>query len=92
MNKQAIRRFRETFAGHAIALGDMGYDDARRVHNGLIDRYPALVARCCNVDDVIAAVRFSAEQACPIAVRGGGHSVAGHGTCDGAGFGCCCHL
>ncbi len=66
-----------------IRLGDPGYDAARRVWNGAIDRYPAFIARCGEVADVVEAVRFARERDLTIAVRGGGHNVAGTGTCDG---------
>ena len=59
-----------------------GYDEARRIWNGAIDRYPALIARCAGADDVVRAVQFAREQEQPISVRGGGHAVAGHAVCD----------
>src|SRR5713101_9446402 len=73
----------ENFAGRLIKPDDPEYDAARIVWNALTDKRPALVARCAGVDDVIAAVRFAREEDLLVAVRGGGHSVAGFGTCDG---------
>jgi FAD/FMN-containing dehydrogenase len=70
-------------AGPVLAPADPAYEDARRVHNGLIDRRPALVARCHGTADVQAAVRFARERGLEIAVRGGGHNVAGNAVCDG---------
>ena len=69
--------------GELIRPGDPAYDEARRVWNGMIDRRPALVARCRGVADVVACVRFAADHNLLLAVRGGGHNVAGFGTCDG---------
>ena len=63
--------------------GDAGYDDARRVWNGTIDRYPALVARCRSTDDVAGAVRMATTTGLELAVRGGGHSIPGHSVCEG---------
>ena len=74
---------RAQFAGSVLAPADAGFDDARRVHNGMIDRRPALVARCHGTADVQAAVRFAREHALEISVRGGGHNVAGNAVCDG---------
>lgn len=71
------------FAGQLIRPGDASYDQARRVWNGMIDRYPALIARCTTVEDVVAAVNYARDNRLPLSVRGGGHSVAGHGTNDG---------
>jgi FAD/FMN-containing dehydrogenase len=70
------------FSGELLRDGDDGYDDARRVFNAAIDRRPALVARCSGVADVIAALTVAREQGLPVAVRGGGHSVAGHAVCE----------
>jgi FAD/FMN-containing dehydrogenase len=60
-----------------------GYDDARRVYNGLIDRRPALIARCSTTDDIAAAVELARERDLEMSVRGGGHGVAGHAVTDG---------
>jgi len=78
-----LARFGEAFGGELITPNDAGYDDARRVWNAMIDKRPAVVARPVNVEDVVAAVRFGREHDLVIAVRGGGHSMAGHSTCDG---------
>jgi FAD/FMN-containing dehydrogenase len=74
---------RSAFAGELIGPADPGYDQARRVHNGLIDKRPALIARCHTVPDVADAVRIGREQASEISVRGGGHGVAGLAVTDG---------
>ncbi len=78
----AIRRFADVFSGEIIRRDDPGYDEARVVWNGMIDRYPELVARPANADDVVAAIRFAREEELPIAVRSGGHSIPGLSTCD----------
>ena len=70
------------FRGTLVEPGHEEYDEARSVWNGLIDRHPALIARCAGPADVIAAVRFARETSLPVAVRGGGHSAPGHSTCD----------
>ena len=70
------------FRGTLVEPGQEEYDEARSVWNGLIDRHPALIARCVGPADVIAAVRFARETSLPVAVRGGGHSAPGHSTCD----------
>ena len=72
----------EHLRGDVIAPDDPDYDAARRVWNGMIDRRPALIARCTDADDVATAVRFAIEQNLPLAVRGGGHNVAGTAVCD----------
>jgi len=69
--------------GELLRPGDGGYDGARTVHNGMIDRRPALIARCAGVADVVAALRFAREQRLLVAVRGGGHSAPGFSVCDG---------
>jgi FAD/FMN-containing dehydrogenase len=65
-----------------LAPGDEGYDEARKVWNGAIDRCPALIARCGHTADVAAALRLARERDLPVAVRGGGHGVAGLAVCD----------
>ncbi len=83
LDEVELTRLRERFAGTLIHPRDEGYEEARRVWNGSIDRYPALIARCSGTADVIAAMRFAQEQELLVAVRGGGHNIAGNGTCDG---------
>lgn len=70
------------FSGVLITADSPVYDDARRVWNGEIDRRPRYIARCRNTDDVRAALLFARDQGLPIAVRGGGHGVAGTAVCD----------
>jgi len=71
------------FSGQLLQQSDPGYDDARRVHNGLIDKRPTLIARCRNVADIVDAVNLARENSLEVAVKGGGHNVAGRGTIDG---------
>jgi FAD/FMN-containing dehydrogenase len=73
----------EGFDGRALAPGDDDYDALRRIFNGMIDRRPALIARCTSAGDVAAAVSHARRHDLPIAVHGGGHGVAGHAVCDG---------
>ena len=79
----AVAELAAGFAGDLIQPHDPGYDRARAVFNGMIDRRPALIARCTGPADVVAAVRFARAQELLVAVRAGGHSVPGYGTCDG---------
>src|SRR3954454_15241019 len=69
--------------GDLIAPGDAAYEEARRLHNGAIERRPALIARCADVADVINAVTYARDKGMLLAVRGGGHNGAGLGGCDG---------
>src|SRR5262245_59101053 len=73
---------RARFRGALLRPGEEGYDEARRVWTGAIDRRPALIARCAGADDVVEAVRFARERDLLVSVRGGGHAVAGHAVCD----------
>ena len=73
---------RESLHGPVISPDDGSYDSARRIWNGVIDRHPACIARCSGVADVAGAVRFARERGLDIAVRGGGHNVAGMAVCD----------
>ena len=69
--------------GRLIAPEDQGYDTARKLYNGMIDKYPAMIARCANVADVIECVRFARAHDMLTAIRSGGHNGAGLGSCDG---------
>ncbi|MFF4898717.1 FAD-binding oxidoreductase [Streptomyces sp. NPDC001068] len=80
----ALVELREDLAGAVFAPGDVGYDDARAVFNSMIDRRPAVIAQCADEADVVRAVRFGRDLDLAIAVRGGGHSVAGSAGGDGA--------
>jgi FAD binding domain/Berberine and berberine like len=80
---RSLEHLRGHFRGALLRPGKEGYDQARRIWNGGIDRYPALIARCAGADDVATAVRFARERDLLISVRGGGHAVAGHAVCDG---------
>ncbi|HET6534024.1 MAG TPA: FAD-binding protein, partial [Actinoplanes sp.] len=73
---------RGRFRGALLRPGEEGYDEARQVWNGAVDRRPALIARCVGADDVQQAVRFARERGLPISVRGGGHSVTGYSVLD----------
>jgi FAD/FMN-containing dehydrogenase len=77
------RRLQDAFAGELFGPGDAGYETARRVWNGMVDRRPALIARCVGEGDVVLALEAAREQGLAVAVRGGGHNVAGNGVCDG---------
>ena len=77
-----IDSLRRRFRGALLRPGEEGYDEARRIWNGAIDRHPALIARCAGADDVVEAVRFARERDLLISVRGGGHAVAGYAVCD----------
>jgi len=78
----ATQAFVSTLRGGAIQKGDTHYDVARKVYNAMIDRKPRLIVSCANVADVIRCVNFARDQGLAVAVRGGGHSVPGFGTCD----------
>lgn len=78
----AVESLRARFRGALLRSGEEGYEEARRVCNGAIDRRPALIARCAGADDVAEAVRFAGRELL-VSVRGGGHSIAGHAVCDG---------
>ncbi len=73
----------KTFSGRIIQPTDPEYEDARRVHNGLIDKRPALIARCGGAGDIVDAIKTARDYGLDIAVRGGGHNVAGRSTIDG---------
>jgi len=83
LNGDEFAALRTSFSGHLVTPEDMVYDELRRVHNGMIDRRPALIAQCQGVADVVDAVAFGTGNGLEIAVRGGGHNVAGRAVCEG---------
>src|SRR5512133_903234 len=83
LDASALASLRESFRGELVLPSDEAYEHARRVWNAVIDKRPALITRCSGVADVVRAVDFARDQHLVLAVRGGGHNVAGHGTCEG---------
>jgi FAD/FMN-containing dehydrogenase len=83
LNEAAVERLRGELRGPLLRPGDAGYDAARRVWNGMIDRRPAVIARCAGVADVIRAVDFGRTSGLLVSVRGGGHNVTGNAVCEG---------
>ena len=83
LGEATVQELREAVRGEVVTPADAAYDEARRVWNGDHDKHPALVVQCAGAADVIAAVGFARSNDLPIAVRGGGHSIAGFSTCDG---------
>jgi FAD/FMN-containing dehydrogenase len=79
----AAKKLSSTFSGQLLQPADVAYDDARKVHNGLVDKRPALIARSRGVADVVGAVELARDLGLEVAVRGGGHNVAGRATIDG---------
>ena len=78
----AIEKFKTSLRGELLRPNDAGYDDARKVWNGMVNRRPALIARCTGAADVIECVNFARAENLAVAVRGGGHNVAGNAVCD----------
>jgi FAD/FMN-containing dehydrogenase len=75
---------RRGFTGQVVHAGEPGYDRARQVWDGTVDRRPALIAQPCGTSDVAAAIGLARDGELPLAIRGGGHSIAGHSACDDA--------
>jgi len=82
LSESGIQTLKESLRGQLLRPGDPGYDAARVLPNAMIDRRPALIARCAGAADVIACVRFARDHDVVVTVRGGGHSVAGKSICD----------
>ena len=83
LSEESVAEFSARMRGQVIQSGHDAYEQARMVWNGNIDRRPALIARCAGVGDVIDSVNFARENNILVAIRGGAHSAAGYGTCDG---------
>jgi FAD/FMN-containing dehydrogenase len=83
MNQAAIEELKKQVRGEVLQPSDAGYDEARSVYNGMIDRRPAAIVYCLGTEDAAASVRFAREHDVPLSIRGGGHSVAGNAVADG---------
>jgi FAD/FMN-containing dehydrogenase len=77
-----IAELKKGFQGEVILPGDSAYEDARKIWNAMIDKRPAVIARCATTPDVIRAVSFARDHGLLLAVRGGGHNIAGSAICD----------
>ena len=77
VSREAVDQLRSAVAGEVCTPEDGGYDQVRQIHNGMIDKRPAVIVRCQNTADVVDAVKFAREHELEISIRGGGHNVAG---------------
>jgi FAD/FMN-containing dehydrogenase len=82
MKNEVVEAFKATLRGPVMLPGDPGYDEARAIWNGMIDRHPAMIVRCAGTADVAAAIGFARDNGLPLAVKGGGHNIAGSALCD----------
>ena len=78
----AVKELRGAMRGEVLIPGEEGYDQARRVWNGMIDRHPLIIVRCLGASDVIKGVRFARQHGLTVSAKGGGHNVAGNAVCD----------
>ena len=83
LKEAAVQQLQASLRGALLRSSDAGYDEARRVWNAMIDKRPALIARCVGAADVVSCVNFAREHNLLVSVRGGGHHAAGFGVCDG---------
>ena len=83
LDPTAVDELRETVRGPVLSPQNTGYEEARQLYNGMIDKRPAVIARCTDVADVISAVNYGRENDLLVAIRGGGHNGPGLGSCDG---------
>jgi FAD/FMN-containing dehydrogenase len=82
-DESVVGALESVFRGELVAPGDAQYEAARRVWNGMVDRRPAVIAHCVDESDIATGLRVAVERDLPVAVRGGGHNVAGNAVCDG---------
>jgi FAD/FMN-containing dehydrogenase len=78
-----IEALKRDLNGKVVLPHDAAYESARKIWNGMVDKRPALIVRCLHTSDVVRAVHFARDSGLPLAVRGGGHNIAGNATCDG---------
>lgn len=83
LGEAALGQLRQTIRGRVAVAGSQDYEEARTVWNGMIDRHPAVAVRCAGVADVLRAIQFARDNDLVLAVRGGGHNIAGNAVCDG---------
>src|SRR5712692_504594 len=83
LDEATIAKFKDILRGELLRPGHDGYDEARRVWNRMIDKRPALIVRCAGTGDVAHSVQLAREHELVVAVRGGGHNIAGNCLCDG---------
>src|SRR5262245_18961138 len=83
LDPAAAKELANAIKGELLTADSPGYDQVRKIWNAMIDRRPALIARCKNTDDVVQCVRFAKKNDMLVAVRGGGHNIAGNAVCDG---------
>src|SRR5262245_38568812 len=79
---EAISHIVPSFTGELLQRDDAGYNESRRVHNGLINKYPTIIARCDGIADIVDSLALARTLNLDVAVRGGGHNVAGRATID----------
>jgi FAD/FMN-containing dehydrogenase len=82
MGAEKVSQLKNGFKGEILVAGDAEYDGARRIWNGMIDKRPAVIARCAGTPDIVRAVSFARDAGLPLSVRGGGHNIAGSAICD----------
>jgi FAD/FMN-containing dehydrogenase len=83
ISSEAVETLRQTMRGQLLLPGQDGYESARSIWNAMIDKRPAIVARCAGVSDVLRSVAFVRQHDLLVGVRGGGHNIAGNALCDG---------
>src|SRR5206468_1727455 len=82
MREHAVEKFKSAFRGIVIQPDEPGYDETRSIWNAMIDRRPALIARCIGVADVAMCVDFARQHGLTLSVKGGGHNISGLAVCD----------
>lgn len=82
MQDTTVEGLKDGFQGEVLLPGQEAYEGARQIWNAMIDKRPALIARCATTSDVVRAVNFARENRLLLAVRGGGHNIAGNAVCD----------
>src|SRR5678815_3726472 len=82
LERAKMDEFKADFRGDVVVSGDPAYDEVREIWNAMIDRTPALIARCASSEDVVPAVKFARQNDLLVSIRGGGHNIAGNAVCD----------